>query len=96
MNLEYLKKVGITHVLNTAEGTNMCTVDTNSNYYTNVGIQYQGLQLLDVPSANIAQFFETGARFIDDSLAQGGEDRVSVHWDAPFIHIIDAIVLLCY
>lgn len=72
MDRAYLKKVGITHVLNTAEGTKMCTVDTSADYYKEVGVKYLGLHLLDVPSANIAQYFETGAQFIDDCLTQGG------------------------
>ncbi|KAF2360807.1 Dual specificity phosphatase catalytic domain [Trinorchestia longiramus] len=73
----YLKRVGITHVLNTAEGNKMCTVDTNAHYYKEVNIKYLGLQLLDIPSANISQFFEQGAEFIDDCLNEGG--KVLVH-----------------
>jgi hypothetical protein len=60
-------------VLNTAEGKKMCTVDTNAEYYKEVNIKYLGLELLDIPSANISQFFEQGAMFIDDGLRSGGE-----------------------
>ncbi|XP_018013855.1 uncharacterized protein LOC108670877 [Hyalella azteca] len=73
----YLQRVGITHVLNTAEGKKMCTVDTNAEYYKEVNIKYLGLELLDIPSANISQFFEQGAQFIDDCLSSGG--KVLVH-----------------
>ena len=72
MNKEYLTRVGITHVLNTAEGCNFATVNTNAEYYSEVGIKYLGLQLLDVPSANISQFFEQGADFIESCLSSGG------------------------
>ena len=72
MNIEYLKKVGITHVLNTAEGSMFATVDTSAEYYKEAGIKYLGLQLLDTPSANISQYFEQGADFIESCLNAGG------------------------
>ena len=73
MNIKYLKKVGITHVLNAAEWCNFGTaVNTNAEFYSEVGIKYLGLQLLDVPSANISQFFEQGADFIESCLSSGG------------------------
>lgn len=55
----------------------MCTVNTDSQFYKEVGIAYLGLQLLDVPSANISQYFENGAEFIDACLSNGGENGVS-------------------
>lgn len=74
---EYLKKVGITHVLNTAEGNKFATVDTDGMYYKDVGIQYLGMKLLDIPTANISQFFISGADFIEEALSSGG--KVLVH-----------------
>ncbi|XP_047494727.1 dual specificity protein phosphatase 3-like [Penaeus chinensis] len=76
-NKDYLKQVGITHVVNTAQGNKFATVDTDEAYYTDVGIKYLGMKLLDVPTANIAQYFEAGADFIDEALSSGG--RVLVH-----------------
>ncbi|KAK3888921.1 hypothetical protein Pcinc_007051 [Petrolisthes cinctipes] len=76
-NKEFLKKVGITHVLNTAQGNKFAMVDTEADYYKDVGIQYLGLKLLDIATANIAQYFEDGARFIEDALSSGG--KVLVH-----------------
>jgi len=76
-NISYLKQVGITHVVNTAEGNGFCTVDTNANYYKAEGIKYIGFQLLDVVSADIQQFFEPAAQFIDECLKNNG--RVLVH-----------------
>lgn len=69
---DYLKKVGITHVLNTAQGTKFAAVNTDEEFYKKDGIKYMGMKLLDVPSANIAQFFDSGAQFIDDALSSGG------------------------
>lgn len=76
-NKEYLKTVGITHVLNTAQGNKFAMVDTEADYYQDVGIRYLGLKLLDIPSANIAQYFEDGAQFIEEALSAGG--KVLVH-----------------
>ncbi|KAL7648027.1 UNVERIFIED_CONTAM: hypothetical protein RMT77_001644 [Armadillidium vulgare] len=76
-NRDYLKHVGITHVLNTAQGDKMATVNTNADFYKNYGIMYLGLELLDFPSANIAKYFEESANFIDEALKNGG--KVLVH-----------------
>ncbi|KAK4317029.1 hypothetical protein Pmani_011841 [Petrolisthes manimaculis] len=76
-NKDSLKNVGITHVLNTAQGKKFTMVDTEADYYKDVGIQYLGLKLLDIATANIAQYFEDGARFIEDALSAGG--KVLVH-----------------
>ncbi|XP_068232661.1 dual specificity phosphatase 29-like [Palaemon carinicauda] len=73
----YLQKVGITHVLNTAQGNKFATVDTDEEYYKDAGIKYLGMRLLDVPTANISQFFTAGANFIEDALSSGG--KVLVH-----------------
>ncbi len=73
-NTFYLKKVGITHVLNTAEGSVIGTVDTNQDFYRPFGIKYKGLKLLDVPQTNIAMYFNDVADFIDDALKEGGTE----------------------
>lgn len=72
-NKAYLKKMGITHVLNTAQGSKFATVDTDAGFYENVGIKYMGMKLLDLPTANIAQYFESGADFIEEVMSGGGE-----------------------
>jgi len=71
-NTFYLKKIGVTHVLNTAEGTRVGLVDTNQNYYKPFGIQYKGLKLLDVAQTNIAMYFAEVAEYIDEALKSGG------------------------
>ncbi|XP_045130630.1 dual specificity protein phosphatase 3-like isoform X2 [Portunus trituberculatus] len=76
-NKTYLQKIGVTHVLNTAQGSEFATVDTDASFYKNVGIKYMGMKLLDFPSANIAQYFESGADFIEEALSGGG--KILVH-----------------
>ena len=72
-NAFYLKKVGVTHVLNTAEGTRMGMVDTNQNFYRPFGIKYKGFKLLDVAQTNIAMYFAEVADYIDEALKSGGK-----------------------
>ena len=72
-NTFYLKKVGVTHVLNTAEGSRQGTVDTNANFYRPFGIEYKGLKLLDVAQTNIAMYFSEVAEFIDEALKNNGD-----------------------
>ena len=62
----------MTHVLNTAEGSRMGTVDTSADFYRPFGIKYKGLQLLDVAQTNIAMYFQEVAEFIDEALSGGG------------------------
>ena len=62
----------MTHVLNTAEGCRVGSVDTNANYYKPFGIKYKGLQLLDVAQTNIAIYFPEVAELIDEALKGGG------------------------
>ncbi|XP_050727602.1 dual specificity protein phosphatase 3-like [Eriocheir sinensis] len=76
-NKGFLKKMGITHVLNTAQGSKFATVDTDADYYRDAGIKYMGMKLLDFPSANITQYFDSGAMFIEEALSGGG--KVLVH-----------------
>ena len=71
-NTFYLKKVGCTHVLNTAEGQTSGTVDTNEKFYKPFGIKYKGLKLLDVSQTNIAIHFDAVADFIDEAVLGGG------------------------
>jgi len=76
-NTFYLKKVGVTHVLNTAEGQRNGTVDTNQEFYRPFGIKYKGLKLLDVPQTNIALHFNEVGEFIEEALQNGGKVLVN-------------------
>ncbi|XP_072162988.1 dual specificity protein phosphatase 3-like [Diadema setosum] len=74
-----LKQLGITHIINCAQGTGHAfLVDTDQEYYEDVNIKFLGLPVCDTHMANIKQHFETAARFMDDAL-QKGEGRVLVH-----------------
>ena len=78
-NIRFLKKMGITHVLNTAEGiwTDCSFVDLNDDYYLGSGITYQGLQLWDHTCVRILPYLGCADEFIAAGMKNGG--KVLVH-----------------
>lgn len=72
-NLQYLKLIGVTHVVNMAEGE----VDTDASYYQDHDIKYLGVSISDTPSTKIELYFDTVAKFIANGIKEGG--KVLVH-----------------
>lgn len=64
-----LRDLGITHVLNAAEGK-WNNVLTGADYYTDMNIRYYGIEADDKPTFNISQFFHPAAQFIHEALSQ--------------------------
>ncbi|XP_076751620.1 dual specificity protein phosphatase 3 isoform X2 [Xylocopa sonorina] len=74
---DYLQKLGITHLINAAEGNRFGFVNTDKNYYADTNIKYLGLPLADLHSTDISKYFFTVATFIDEAIRAGG--KVFVH-----------------
>ncbi|XP_047233537.1 dual specificity protein phosphatase 3 [Girardinichthys multiradiatus] len=75
-----LQKLGVTHVLNVAEGTSFMHVNTSPEFYAGTGITYHGIPANDTEDFNLSAFFEEGADFIDKGLAHhNGKGKVYVH-----------------
>ncbi|KAM9716858.1 dual specificity phosphatase 29-like [Menidia menidia] len=72
-----LKKLGITHILNAAEGT-WNSVDTGACYYTDMNIVYYGVVAEDVPTFNLSQHFSSAAQFIKETLSNP-QNKLLVH-----------------
>lgn len=72
-NLEYLKLIGVTHVVNMAEGE----VSTGARFYQEDSIKYLGVSIADTPSTNIQTHFEMVTKFIENGIKEGG--KVLVH-----------------
>ncbi|XP_061519979.1 dual specificity phosphatase 29-like [Phycodurus eques] len=72
-----LKKLGITHILNAAEGT-WNNVDTGPGYYGDMSVAYHGVVASDKPSFDLSQYFFTAARFIRTALADP-HNKLLVH-----------------
>lgn len=62
-----LKDLGITHILNAAEGK-WNNVLTGAQYYRDMEIQYYGVEADDKPTFNISQYFRPAANFIHEAL----------------------------
>ncbi len=62
-----LRDLGVTHVLNAAEGK-WNNVLTGADYYTGMDIQYYGVEADDKPTFNISQYFCPAAQFIHEAL----------------------------
>ncbi|TRY77887.1 hypothetical protein TCAL_06161 [Tigriopus californicus] len=67
-NIDYLKSIGATHVLNTAEGH----VKVNPGMYPLHNINYYGFHVDDHPNANISRFFTRTNNFIEEALNRNG------------------------
>ncbi|TKS66494.1 Inactive dual specificity phosphatase 27 [Collichthys lucidus] len=65
VNKARLKRMGITHILNTAHGTGVYTGET---FYAGMNIQYMGIEVDDFPEADIAVHFRPTAEFLDEAL----------------------------
>lgn len=68
-DISQLQKLGITHVLNAAEGRSFMHVNTNANFYKDSGIIYLGIKANDTQEFNLSAYFERAADFIDQALA---------------------------
>ncbi|XP_023145318.1 dual specificity phosphatase 29-like isoform X1 [Amphiprion ocellaris] len=72
-----LRDLGITHVLNAAEGK-FNNVLTGADYYSDTDIQYFGVEADDKPTFNISQYFCSSAQFIHEALGRP-QNKVLVH-----------------
>jgi hypothetical protein len=78
-NKQYLKRIGITHILNTAEGNGFGMVNTRKDYYKDTNMKYMGVKLLDLPVTNIGAHFVETADFIENGVKSGGNYKL--RWD---------------
>ncbi|KAK3910716.1 Dual specificity protein phosphatase 3, partial [Frankliniella fusca] len=75
-NIPYLQAMGVTHVLNVAEGNGPGMVSTTARTYAGTGIDYLGLPIVDSPLYDISQHFQEATTFIDRCQGNG---KVLVH-----------------
>ncbi|XP_068165257.1 serine/threonine/tyrosine-interacting-like protein 2 [Antennarius striatus] len=65
VNKARLKRMGITHVLNTAHGTG---VYTSESFYAGINIKYLGIEVDDFVDADISVHLRPTAEFLDEAL----------------------------
>ncbi|XP_068605657.1 dual specificity protein phosphatase 3-like [Brachionichthys hirsutus] len=79
-NVMLLKRQGITHILNAAEGNSLMHVNTNPAFYLGSGITYHGIPASDTNHFDISIYFEEAADFIEKALAyKNGKGKAYVH-----------------
>lgn len=72
-NKTFLRLMGITHVLNTAEGSRFGQVDTGHTYYRDMTqVRYMGFPMTDHPSTDISRYFYIASKFIENAINGGG------------------------
>ncbi|XP_004518795.1 dual specificity phosphatase DUPD1 isoform X5 [Ceratitis capitata] len=86
-NKSFLRMMGITHVLNAAEGCRYGQVDTGHSYYRDMPsirrnnkdtfFRYMGFPMVDAPTTDISRYFYVAAKFIDSAISSGG--KILVH-----------------
>ncbi|XP_029364589.1 dual specificity protein phosphatase 3-like isoform X2 [Echeneis naucrates] len=77
-NVMRLKRLGVTHILNAAEGNSFMHVNTNAEFYAGTGIIYHGIPASDTDHFDISVYFEEAADFIEKALAYKN-GKVYVH-----------------
>jgi hypothetical protein len=73
-NVSLLKSLSISHVLNAAFGTDVSLnmVNVCKELYLNSGIQFLGIEAIDMSSFNLYQHFHKSSLFIESAVAEGG------------------------
>lgn len=65
-----LVKLGITHVLNAADGPRH--IDTGPRFYEDTSVLYHGVEASDCKDFDLSPFFTAAADFIHGALSQKG------------------------
>ncbi|XP_053306994.1 dual specificity phosphatase 29-like [Spea bombifrons] len=71
-----LEKNGFTHILNAAHGR--WNVDTGAEYYSDITVEYYGVEAEDLPRFDLSQYFYPAAQFIHTAL-NNPDSKVLVH-----------------
>ena len=78
LNRSKLARMGITHVLNAAQGDRSTQINTNEKFYQELKIKFLGCNLMDAEMCKIEHFFDRAADFIHDAVHQK-HARILIH-----------------
>uniref|UniRef100_A0A3Q1EGE2 Uncharacterized protein n=1 Tax=Acanthochromis polyacanthus TaxID=80966 RepID=A0A3Q1EGE2_9TELE len=70
-----LSSLGVTHILNAAAGRHR--INTGQQFYSDLEVEYHGVEAADHPEFDLQPFFSSAAQFIDGALRKNG--KVFVH-----------------
>lgn len=71
-NVTRLLQLGVTHILNAAEGQSDMHVNTDAEFYADAGIIYHGIPAFDTDHFDLSVYFEEASNFIERALAMKG------------------------
>lgn len=71
-NVRRLHQLGVTHILNAAEGQSDMHVNTDAEFYADTGIIYHGIPAFDTDHFDLSVYFEEASNFIEKALAMKG------------------------
>ncbi|XP_060070761.1 dual specificity protein phosphatase 3-like [Ylistrum balloti] len=72
-----LKGIGITHILNAAEGNSDYHVNINAEMYKRVDIIYYGIKAMDQMNFQLTPYFDKSVEFIQQAIDAGGKVMVN-------------------
>lgn len=75
---EGLKAIGVTHIVNCAQGKKLNQVDTDQAFFESSGIKYHGFVATDILTFKMTPHFQAAADFIDEALNSGGKLSTSI------------------
>ncbi|XP_029015230.1 dual specificity protein phosphatase 3-like [Betta splendens] len=79
-NVLRLKRLGITHILNAAEGNSFMHINTSAEFYAATDVVYCGIPASDTDHFDISVYFEEAADFIEKALTyNNGKGKIYVH-----------------
>ncbi|XP_051273179.1 dual specificity protein phosphatase 13 [Dicentrarchus labrax] len=70
-----LSSLGVSHILNAAAGRHR--INTGQQFYSDLEVEYHGVEAADHPEFDLRPFFNPAAQFIDSALKKNG--KVFVH-----------------
>ncbi|XP_074662309.1 dual specificity protein phosphatase 3-like [Tubulanus polymorphus] len=78
-DLEKLKQLKITHVVNAAQGKKFMQIDTNEEFYVGANIKFMGICAMDTPGFKMSPYFKPISSYISNCLDEGGKVFVHCH-----------------
>ena len=71
-NLQVLKSLGVTHVVNASQGTKFNQVNTDADFYKDAAITFHGIKALDIMTFKILPHLRPAAEFIHQARQANG------------------------
>ena len=85
-----LKRIGVTHVLNAAQGTKFNQINTDESFYSYIGVNFLGVKAIDIARFQMSQHFSVAADFIENALSSEG----MVYFVIPYHQFDENIYIL--